>query len=81
MIVLANPVLPHSEGEIVLESAAPNTYPVIRMNYFDDEHDMKVMIAVLRQALKIVSHWPNRIPFGPTVPERKAWVSRGCDSK
>jgi len=59
MIVLANPVLPHSEGEIVLESADPNTYPAIRMNYFGDEHDMKVMIAVLRQALKIVSHWPN----------------------
>ena len=61
MIVLANPVLPHSEGEIVLESANPLTYPAIRMNYFDDDHDMKVMIAVLRRALKIVSHWPNKI--------------------
>jgi len=61
MIVLANPVLPHSEGEIVLESADPVTYPAIRMNYFDDDHDMKVMIAVMRRALKIVSHWPNKI--------------------
>jgi choline dehydrogenase-like flavoprotein len=59
MIVLANPVLPHSEGEIVIESADPDKYPAIRMNYFDNEHDMKVMIAVLRRALKIVSHWPN----------------------
>jgi len=61
MIMLANPVLPHSEGEIVLESADPVTYPAIRMNYFDDDHDMKVMIAVLRRALKIVSHWPKKI--------------------
>lgn len=61
MIVLANPVLPHSEGEIALESADPFTYPAIRMNYFDDDHDMKVMIAVLRRALKIVSHWPKKI--------------------
>jgi len=59
MIVLANPVLPRSEGQIVIESADPDTYPAIRMNYFDDEHDMKVMIAVLRRALEIVSHWPN----------------------
>lgn len=61
MIVLANPVLPHSEGEIALESADPLTYPAIRMNYFDADHDMKVMIAVLRRALKIVSHWPKKI--------------------
>ena len=59
MIVLANPVLPHSEGEIVLESTDPATYPSIRMNYFDDDHDLKVMIAVQRRALEIVSHWPN----------------------
>jgi len=59
MIVLANPVLPHSEGEIVIQSADPQTHPAIRMNYFTDEHDMKVMVAVLRRALQIVSHWPN----------------------
>lgn len=66
MIVLANPVLPRSEGEIILESADPFTYPAIHMNYFDDEHDMQVMIAVLRRALKIVSHWPNN-KIGPLV--------------
>jgi hypothetical protein len=32
-IVLANPVLPHSEGEIVLESADPSAPPAIRVNY------------------------------------------------
>ncbi len=40
MIVLANPVLPHSEGEIVLESGDPTAHPAIRMNYFGDAHDM-----------------------------------------
>ena len=68
MIVLANPVLPRSEGEIVLESADPCTYPAIRMNYFADEHDMKVMIAVLRRALNIVSHWPNNKVGSLVVP-------------
>ena len=33
MIVLANPVQPHSEGEIVLSSADPADHPTIRMNY------------------------------------------------
>ena len=60
IIVLANPVLPHSEGEIVLESDHPDTHPAIRMNYFGDDHDMKVMIAVIRRALDIVAHWPTR---------------------
>ena len=45
MIVLANPVQPHSEGEIRLASADPLAAPDIRMNYFGDPHDMAVMIA------------------------------------
>lgn len=64
MLVLANPVLPHSEGEIVLESADPATHPAIRMNYFDDDHDLKVMVAVLRRALEIVAHWPSGHKIG-----------------
>ncbi|OZB16982.1 MAG: hypothetical protein B7X55_07020, partial [Rhodobacterales bacterium 34-62-10] len=32
MILLANPVLPHSKGEIVLASADPGDAPIIRMN-------------------------------------------------
>lgn len=59
MIVLANPVLPHSEGEIVLESKDPTAHPIIRMNYFADDYDLKVMVAVVRRALDIVDHWPN----------------------
>ena len=64
ILVLANPVLPHSEGEIVLESADPAVHPAIRMNNFADPHDMKVMVAVLRRALDIVAHWPARQDIG-----------------
>ena len=67
MIVLANPVLPHSEGEIVLESADPAVHPAIRMNYFGDAHDLKVMVAVLRRALEIVAHWPSHHQIGPLM--------------
>jgi choline dehydrogenase-like flavoprotein len=67
IIVLANPVQPHSEGEIVLASADPSDHPDIRMNYFDDPHDMKVMVAVLRRALDIVANWPAHRTIGPVL--------------
>jgi choline dehydrogenase-like flavoprotein len=60
VIVLANPVQPHSEGEIVLTSADPLDHPEIRMNYLDDPHDMEVMVAVVRKALDVAAHWPAR---------------------
>lgn len=65
MIVLANPVLPHSEGEIVLESADPNVPPAIHMNYFADPYDLKVMVAVMRRSLAIVANWPGPNKPGP----------------
>ena len=64
IIILANPVLPHSEGEIVLESADPSAHPSIRMNYFTDPHDLKVMVAVIRRALAIVANWPSHRKLG-----------------
>lgn len=65
MILLANPVLPHSTGEIVLASADPTDNPIIRMNYFTDPHDLKVMVAVMRKALDIVDNWPGEKKPGP----------------
>ena len=65
MILLANPVLPHSTGEIVLASADPTAPPIIRMNYLTDPHDLKVMLAVMRKALTIVDNWPGPIKPGP----------------
>ena len=67
MIVLASLVQPHSEGEIVLESANPADHPAIRMNYFGEPHDMKVMVAVMRRILDIVAHWPAHRRIGPLL--------------
>lgn len=65
VILLANPVLPHSEGEIVLTSAEPDVHPSIRLNYFGDAHDIAVVKAVMRKALDIASHWPGNRKIGP----------------
>ena len=67
MIVLANPVQPHSEGEIVLASADPLDHPDIRMNYFADPHDMDVMVAVIRRVLDVVANWPSHREIGPLM--------------
>jgi choline dehydrogenase len=67
VIVLANPVQPHSEGEIVLASAEPFDQPDIRMNYYGDPYDMEVMVAVLRRALDVVAHWPGEQTLGPLL--------------
>jgi choline dehydrogenase-like flavoprotein len=67
VIILANPVQPHSEGEIVLRSADPLDHPDIRMNYYDDPHDMAVTIATLRRALDVAAHWPGPRKLGPLL--------------
>ena len=67
LLLLPNPVLPRSRGEIVLESADPVAQPSIRMNYYDDPHDMKVMIAAIRRAMEIASHWPGNRKLGPLM--------------
>jgi choline dehydrogenase-like flavoprotein len=67
VIILANPVQPRSEGEIVLTSADPLYPPDIRMNYYGDPYDMQVMVAVLRRALDVMAHWPAHGKIGPVV--------------
>jgi choline dehydrogenase-like flavoprotein len=67
LIILANPVQPHSEGEIVLASADPLDHPDIRMNYYHDPHDMRVMVAVLQRALDVVRNWPAHRQLGPLL--------------
>ena len=64
LLLLANPVLPHSRGEIVLAGADPGTQPAIRMNYYDDPHDMKVMVAAIRRTMDIAAHWPGNRKLG-----------------
>ncbi|HJU15765.1 MAG TPA: GMC family oxidoreductase N-terminal domain-containing protein [Stellaceae bacterium] len=69
LLLLANPVLPHSRGEIVLDSADPGGQPVIRMNYYADPHDLKVMAAAIRRTMEIAARWPGNRKLGPlTVP-------------
>jgi choline dehydrogenase len=58
VVVLPNPVQPHSEGEVRLASADPDAPPIISLNYFDDPHDVTVMVAVMRRALDLVANWP-----------------------
>jgi len=67
IVILANPVLQRSVGEIVLTNADPDTPPDIRMNYFSDPHDLKVMVAVMRRVLEIVGNWPGN-------PKPSEWV-------
>jgi choline dehydrogenase-like flavoprotein len=67
LLILANPVQPHSEGEIVLASADPLDHPDIRMNYYGDPHDMRVMVAVLHRALEVVRNWPADRQLGPLL--------------
>lgn len=64
LMFLANPVQPHSEGEIVLQSADPTAAPEIRMNYLSDPHDLKVMLSTMRRVLQIAKHWPNQGQLG-----------------
>jgi choline dehydrogenase-like flavoprotein len=80
MIVLANPVQPHSEGEIRLASSDPFAAPDIRMNYFGDPYDMAVMIAVVRRGLDIVAqlratHEIGDVLVPPAIAERHGYAA------
>jgi choline dehydrogenase len=75
ILVLANPVQPHSEGEIRLASADPLAHPDIRMNYYGDPYDLDVMIAVLRRALDIAEHWPGEL--GPLLVPKTLAAKHG----
>jgi choline dehydrogenase len=59
VVILANPVQPHSEGSITLASADPNDKPIIDFNYFGDPHDVQVMLAAMRKSLDIAASWPG----------------------
>lgn len=61
---LASNCVPRSEGEILLVSADPATPPDIRMNYFADPYDLKVMVAIMRKVLDIAASWPGPKKLG-----------------
>ena len=69
VVLLPHPVLPRSRGEITLDSGDPAGNPVIRYNYYNDPHDMKVMLAGIRKTMEIAAHWPgNRKPGSVMIP-------------
>ena len=37
------------------------------MNYYDDPRDMQVMVAAIRRAMDIASHWPGNRRPGPVM--------------
>ena len=37
------------------------------MNYYDDPHDMKVMVAAIRRTMDIAAHWPGNRKLGPVM--------------
>ncbi len=65
MMILANPVQPHSAGEIRLSSANPLDPPDIRFNFYDDPHDLKVMTAIYRKCLEIQQRLRDEHGAGP----------------
>ena len=67
MMILANPVQPHSKGEVRLNSANPLDAPDIRFNFYDDPHDMKVMTAVYRKCLEIQQRLTDEYGASPVM--------------
>jgi choline dehydrogenase-like flavoprotein len=67
MMILANPVQPHSVGEVRLSSANPLDAPDIRFNFYGDPHDMKVMTAIYRKCLEIQQRLRDEHGAGPVV--------------
>lgn len=67
MMILANPVQPHSAGEIRLSSANPLDAPDIRFNFYGDPHDLKVMTAIYRKCLEIQQRLRAEHGAGPVV--------------
>ncbi|PKW26564.1 GMC family oxidoreductase [Phycicoccus duodecadis] len=72
VVILPNPVQPHSEGTVTLASADAAVPPRIDLNYFDDPHDVRVMVAVMRKALEIAAAWPGGGLGDPVVPPHLA---------
>jgi len=82
MSLLANPVQPHSEGEVLLGPSGHGptdamVAPDIRMNYLSDAHDMRVFRSCVRKVEELASKWPGGSLGEPFVPhvirERHGW--------
>ncbi|MEM9190783.1 MAG: GMC family oxidoreductase N-terminal domain-containing protein [Myxococcota bacterium] len=59
VVILPNLVQPRSSGSVTTMSADPNDAPNIALNYYDDPHDLAVMVAAMRRSLEIAAAWPG----------------------
>merc|ERR1712008_83403 len=76
VLLLANPVQPHSEGEVLMGPTAAQLD--LRMNYLSDPHDMKVFLSVMRKTLQIGSKWKALGPvLVPHVLQQKHGYKEG----
>jgi choline dehydrogenase len=76
VVILPNPVQPHSEGQITLASSDPTDAPIIELNYWSDPHDAAVMVATMRRCLEIAEAWPGA-PIGPMLVPPKLAEAHG----
>src|SRR4029077_6904797 len=67
MILLPTRLHPHREAESRPPSSDPSPPPDILMNYYDDPHDLAVMVAGIRRCLEIVANWPPGRTIGPLL--------------
>jgi choline dehydrogenase len=79
MMILANPVQPHSRGQVLLASGDPLDAPDIRFNYYDDPHDVAVMTATSRKVLAIhrqlqADHGVGPVLVPPALAEKHGHV-------
>ncbi|MGQ0844451.1 MAG: GMC family oxidoreductase [Sporichthyaceae bacterium] len=58
VVISANPVQPRSEGEVRLD-LDPMGAPDIRFNFFDEQSDLQVAVAVIRRTLQVAANWPG----------------------
>ncbi|MEL6341267.1 MAG: GMC family oxidoreductase N-terminal domain-containing protein [Myxococcota bacterium] len=59
VVLLPNLIQPRSSGSVVLASADPAAAPRIALNYYDDPHDLAVMVSAMRRSLEIAEAWPG----------------------
>lgn len=59
VVLLPNLIQPRSSGSVTLASAEPTAAPRIALNYYDDPHDLAVMVSAMRRSLEIAEAWPG----------------------
>lgn len=72
------PVLmrPKSRGRLTLRSSNPFHWPVIDINYYDDEDDLNTMVRGIKKVITSISYiFPRFIIYYPLADRRKHFTS------